>query len=198
MTVDADPWPPDKEPEDPEQELFEELIWSVMERRCPRQVLVAEQIEPELNDLLRTMFEDNQRIHSGWLSHVRILCRDECHEPARLIDRWTPVSLVPLEILREKDPGELLDWFSANHPDDSPTRLSETVAVRKSSDEDRIRMEMLDRGTQLIVNTQHYFSEDGELLIVERSLLTAQHLLTFERNLPWEQSLRSGGFPGGG
>jgi hypothetical protein len=193
LTVDADPWPP----EDPEREIFEELIWSVMERRRPRQVLVAEQIEPELNDLLRTVF-DNQRIQSGWLSHVRILCRDECHEAARLVDRWAPASLIPLEILREKDPGELLDWFSENRPDDSPSRLSETVAVRKPSEEDRIRMELLDRGTQVIVSTQHYFSEDGELLMVERSLLTTQHLLTFERNLPCERGLRSGEFPGGG
>lgn len=189
MTVGADLWPSD---EDPEDEIFEELIWSVMEERRGRHVLVAEQVGPEADDDLRVMFDDNFRIDSGWLSHVRILYRDECDAPARLVDRWAPSSLIPLEVLREKDPPEFLDWLSENHPDGAPSRIHETVLVRRPLEQDRIRMELLDRDSQVIFDTQHYFSRDGEMVLVERSLLTTEHLLIYDRNLHWERALQSG------
>jgi hypothetical protein len=174
LTVDADLWPSD---EDPEDEIFEELIWSVMEEHPGRHVLVAEQVEPAADDDLGVIFDGNYRIDSGWLSHVSILYRNEGHEPTRLVDRWAPSSLMPLEVLREKDPPEFLDWLSEHYPDGAPSRIHEMVIVRNLLEQDRIRMELLDRDSQVIINTQHYFSTDGEMVLVERFLVTAEHLL---------------------
>lgn len=53
-------------------------------------------------------------------------------------------------------------------------------------------MELLDTGEKVIAHTQHYYAKDDNLLLIECSLLTTQHLLSYERNLEWQRALESG------
>jgi len=188
LTVNAGTWPSD---EDPEEEFFDELIWSVMEERPARQLLTAEQVSIE-HEHAPDGFDENDRVDSSWLSHVRMLHRDECHEPARLIDRWMPAGFVPLGMLRDKDLGEILDWISENRSDSAPWRVSETIRIHRPFEDDRILMELLDTGEIVIAHAQHYYAKDDDLLLIDYSLLTTQHLLSYERNLEWERVLESG------
>jgi hypothetical protein len=55
-------------------------------------------------------------------------------------------------------------------------------------DEDRILLE-LDRGVPVLRCCSHYLTLDDELLLVHGSLLTTDHLLFYERHLPWERDL---------
>ncbi len=116
----------------------------------------------------------------------------ECHEPARLIDRWAPAGFVPLEVLRDKDLGDILDWISENRSDSAPCQVSETIRIHRPLEDDRILMELLDTGEKVIAHTQHYYAKDDNLLLIECSLLTTQHLLSYERNLEWQRALESG------
>ncbi len=77
MAVNTGVWPSD---EDPEEEIFEELIWSVMEERTARQLLAAEQVSLE-DDHAPYGFEENDKVDSSWLSHVRILHRASATSP---------------------------------------------------------------------------------------------------------------------
>lgn len=101
--VDEWPWPEGEDPEeepvhaDPDDELADRLLWSVKEDRPQREVLVA-RLKPCDYDDSDLGFEHNERFVSDWLCHVRVLYRDECHEPAAIVETWGLLGLMPLEI----------------------------------------------------------------------------------------------------
>jgi hypothetical protein len=189
---------PAPEGEDPDDELFEELVWSVMEERPEREVLVCEQFH-HLDDEheIGLQFKNNYSIDATWFAHVRLLYRDENHQPSQLNDLWTPASAIPLDVLRDCHPGEVVDWFATQGQGFEPWRATESVFVRPPSEDDRLLLH-LDRNAPVLRCCSHYFTRDDELLLVHASLLTTDHLLGYQRHIPWERELESGSQGGGG
>ncbi len=180
--------------EDPDDELFEELIWSVMEERPEREVLVCEQfhhLDDEHDIGLGLQFMNNYRIDATWFAHVRLLYRDENHQPAQIHDLWAPASAIPLDVLRDRHPHEVVDWFADQGQHLEPWRATESVLVRPPSEDDRLLLH-LDRDVPVLRCGSHYVTRDDELLLVHASLLTTDRLLLYERHIPWERGLDSG------
>lgn len=190
--VDEWPWPegedPDEDPvhADPDDELLSRLLWSVKEDRPQREVLVArlKQCDYDDSDL---GFEHNERFVSRWLCHVRVLYRDECHEPAAIVETWGPLGLMPLEIFVTPEGDDPVGWLLKNRPDARLARIDEVVGVHRPSEDVRIQMEILDTDTPVIARGQTYLADDGEVLLFQHSWLMTDHLLAYKRNLLWEK-----------
>ncbi len=196
----VDEWPP-PEGEDPEEEpvhpnpddeLVDELLWSVTEDRPQREVLIARLEARDYERFIDLEFEQNVRFVADWLCHVRVLYRDECHEPGEIVETWAPVGVIPLEVLVTPEGDDTAGWLLKNRPDAQLARVYEVVGVRKPSREVRIQMEILDTDALIIGRGQTYLGDDGEVLLIQHSWLTTDHVLAYERNLLWEQELADG------
>lgn len=194
----VDEWPrpegedPEEEPiyADPDDELVHGLLWSVIEDRPQREVLVARLKLCDYDD--RNLgFERNERFVSDWLCHARVLYRDECHEPAEMVDTWGPLGLIPLETLVTAEGDDPTAWL-LNRPDARLARIDESVGVHRPSEEVRIEMEILDSDALVIGRGQTYLADDGEVLLVQHSWMTTDHLLAYKRNLHWEKETEGG------
>ena len=183
------PWPEGEDPD--EDELVDDLLWSVKEDRPSREVLLARMEPPDPDDIGRE-FERNERFVSNWLCHVRVLHRDEFHEPATIVDIWAPPQVIPLEVLVTADGDNPIWWLPKSNHDVRPTRLNEYLFVHPPREEVRIQMEILDAEVPVIGRRQYCHADDGELLFVRHSWLTIDHQLIYLRNIPWEQGLEVG------
>lgn len=195
----VDEWPrpegehPEEEPvhADPDDELVDRLLWSVTEDRPQREVLVAKLKRCDYDDS-DLGFERNERFISDWLCHVRVLYRDECHEPAAIVETWGPLGLMPLEIFVTPEGDDPVRWLLRNRPDAGLARVYEGVRVHRPSEEVRIQMEILDTDALVIGRGQTYLANDGEVLLFQHSWMTTDHVLTYERNLLWEKETEGG------
>jgi hypothetical protein len=170
----------------------DELLWSVTEDRPQREVLIARLEARDYESLIDHEFEQNVRFVADWLCHVRVLYRDEYHEPAEIVETWAPVGVIPLEVLVTPERDDTAGWLLKNRPDAQLARVYEVVGVRKPSEEVRIQMEIMDTDALIIGRGQTYLGEDGEVLLIQHSWLTTDHVLACERNLLWERELESG------
>jgi hypothetical protein len=59
--------------------------------------------------------------------------------------------------------------------------------MHRPSEEVRIQMEILDTEALIIGRGQTYLGDDGEVLLIQHSWLTTDHLLAYQRNLLWER-----------
>jgi len=167
-------------------------LWSVKEDRSRREVLVARLKPRDYDDFIDLEFEHNERFVADWLCHVRVLYRDECHEPAQIVETWGPLGLIPLEIFVTSEGDDPAGWLLKNRPGAELARVYEVVRVHRPSEEVRIQMGILDTDAPIIGRGQTYLADDGEVLLVQHSWLTTDHSLAYERNLLWEQELEAG------
>ncbi len=150
-----DGWPPPEredpeepegeDPEDepvhpnPDDELVDELLWSVTEVRPQREVFIARLEARDYESFIDREFENNVRFAADWLCHVRVLYRDECHEPTQIVETWGPVGVIPLEVLLTPEGDDAAGWLLKNRPDAQLVRVYEVVGVRQPSREVRIQ-----------------------------------------------------------
>lgn len=196
----VDEWPspegedPEEEPvhADPDDELVDKLLWSVTEDRSQREVLIARLKPRDYEHFIDLEFEHNERCVADWLCHVRVLYRDESHEPAQMVETWAPLGVIPLEVLVTPEGDDPAGWLFKNRLDARLARVYEGLRVHRPSEEVRIQMEILDTDALVIGRGQTYLADDGEVLLFQHSWLTTGHLLTFELNLLWEKETEGG------
>jgi hypothetical protein len=71
----------------------------------------------DYEDFIDLEFEDNERFVADWLCHVRVLYRDESHEPAQMVETWAPLGVIPLEVLVTPEGDDPAGWLFKNRLD---------------------------------------------------------------------------------